>query len=99
MDQDIIERKPASPIATSLLVICAVCMLAAMTFMFIELRELKGGENTPKENAEKLVRKGPEVRNLVAKVGDITVKDEDAGSGDDSTGSGDSDSDTGGGKK
>ena len=91
MDQDIIERKPASPIATSLLVISAVCMMAAMTFMFIELRELKGDKDTPADNVTQLVKKGPQVKALATKVGEVVIKDDDTDSGNNDPDPGDSD--------
>ncbi|MCI0652254.1 MAG: hypothetical protein L0Z55_10270 [Planctomycetes bacterium] len=41
MSQDIIEKKPSSPLATSLLAISALCLIGAITFNILELRELK----------------------------------------------------------
>ena len=56
MDHDIIEKKPLSPIASSLLVVAGACTLLAMVFAAWEIRELKGAANTPNDNARSLAR-------------------------------------------
>ena len=46
MEFDIIERKPSSPIATSLLGASALAMLLAIVLCFMWLAELKGEANS-----------------------------------------------------
>ncbi|MFQ5654474.1 MAG: hypothetical protein ACE5GW_07065 [Planctomycetota bacterium] len=40
-DQDIIEKKPTSPLTTSLLVISAACMIGAIAFMGAQVKKLR----------------------------------------------------------
>ena len=53
MDQDIIEKKPSSPLGTSLLAITACCMLGAMIVCGMELHELKSGDVAAQSSATK----------------------------------------------
>ena len=45
-EQPIIERKNTSPLATSLLVVSAVCLLAATIFVGAQIKGLKVDNNT-----------------------------------------------------
>lgn len=40
MEQDIIEKKPSSPLLTSLLVIVSICLLSSMVLQGMEIHEL-----------------------------------------------------------
>ena len=52
MDQGIIEKKPTSPLATSLLAISMCCMLGCMVMCGVQLRELKYKEVDIDKSAE-----------------------------------------------
>lgn len=52
-DQPIIERKNTSPLATSLLVLSAVCLLAATIFVGAQAKSLRYGVEDPTASAEK----------------------------------------------
>lgn len=61
-DQQIVERKDSSPLGTSLLVLSAVCMIAASVMMGMQLRDLTvSGAEGPTDSAKvwesKAVRK------------------------------------------
>ena len=45
MSDQIIPKRPSSPIATTLLAVCCVGMIAAISFIFMELKELKVGDS------------------------------------------------------
>ncbi len=51
-DQPIVERKDASPLATSLLAISVVCLIVASTLLGMRLRELTIPGKTPTTSAK-----------------------------------------------
>lgn len=51
-DQPIVERKDASPMATSLLAISVVCLIVASTLLGMRLRELTIPGKTPTTSAK-----------------------------------------------
>ena len=59
-DQPIVERKNSSPLATSLLVVSAVCLIAACVFVGaqIKARTVAGAEQDPVNSATTFL-KGP----------------------------------------
>jgi len=50
-EQPIVERRSTSPLATSLLVISAVCLLGASAFVGAQIKGLTVGASTPTESA------------------------------------------------
>ncbi len=52
MEQDIIEKKPASPLATALLGVTTLCLLAAVVLAGLRLNELGYKEKPPTEAAK-----------------------------------------------
>ncbi len=50
-DQPIVERKDSSPLATSLLAISVVCLIAASTLLSMKLKELTLPGKTPTTSA------------------------------------------------
>ena len=61
-DQPIVERKNSSPLATSLLVVSAVCLIAASVFVGaqIKARTVVGAEQDPMNSATVWQKKGPD---------------------------------------
>ena len=60
-DQPIIERKSSSPLATSLLVLSAVCLLTATILVGAKIKDqsVPGAEETPTQSAKIWYDKGP----------------------------------------
>ena len=56
MDQDIIEKKPSSPVETTLLALAATFMIGAIVLMGMEIAELGHGENTMDKAASAYAR-------------------------------------------
>ncbi len=86
---DIIEKKPASPITTSLLVIAVVCMLAACALMCIELVELKGDSDSIKAQKDRyagLMNGNKDIVDLRGLIKGVVVPKEGGGTGDPDTG-------------
>ena len=86
---DIIEKKPSSPITTSLLVIAVVCMLAACSLMFIELVELKGDSDSIEAQKNKyagLMNRNPDIVELRRLIKGIATPKEGGGTGAPDTG-------------
>lgn len=50
-EQPIVERRSTSPLATSLLVLSAICLLGAIVFVGAQIRELTHGTSTPTASA------------------------------------------------
>lgn len=77
---DIIEKKPSSPITTSLLVIAAVCMLAACALMCIELVELKGDKDTiadQRQSYKSRFDNNADIKTLRTEIAGVELDDED----------------------
>ena len=51
-DQEIIEKKASSPLATSLLAVAAACLIGAMVFQGLQLKTLTEGEKKPTDSAK-----------------------------------------------
>ncbi len=59
-DQPIVERKSSSPLATSLLVLSAVCLLTASVFVGAQIKaQSVEGASTTAESSEYWYKKGP----------------------------------------
>ena len=50
-EQPIVERRNTSPLATSLLVLSAICLLGATVFVGAQIQGLTVGTSTPTESA------------------------------------------------
>ena len=57
MDQDIIEKKPSSPVETTLLALAATFMIGAIVLMGMEIAELGHDENTMDRAASAFAKK------------------------------------------
>ena len=68
-DQDIIEKKPTSPMATALLAIAAACLIGGMVFEGVMLKRYSYSTSGPTASAdawEKAQKAGREARSLLA---------------------------------
>ncbi|MGA1535146.1 MAG: hypothetical protein ACO4B4_11670 [Planctomycetota bacterium] len=72
-DQPIIERKSSSPLATSLLVLSAVCLLTAIVLVGAKIKDQTVvGAEKPTDSAQTWYNKGPKkaIKNLEEIVGE-----------------------------
>ena len=68
-DQDIIEKKPTSPMATALLSIAAACLIGGMVLQGIMLKRYTHSTSGPTASAldwEKQQKAGKEAKRLLA---------------------------------
>ena len=56
MDQDIIAKKPSSPLATSLLAVSMLCLIGAIIFPILELKDLRHEQNDATSSAAKYAK-------------------------------------------